>query len=148
MRLILAFLLGMTLAWAFAHSAYSRDSGQWEESDPTTRLWFQQLKQPDNGYSCCGESDGYYADEYHMEGDKLVAVITDDRDDTKLQRPHVNVGTKYVVPPNKLVDATKQHGNPTGHSIIFLGTINWFGSSENTAIENSSVLCFVLGSGS
>jgi hypothetical protein len=75
--------LGSMLA---AMSAQSRDLGQWRDNDPAIRRWFQQLIQPDtlgtaNPASCCGEGDGYYADEVHVEGDLVVAVITDDRDD-------------------------------------------------------------------
>lgn len=127
--------------------ASSRDLGQWEDSRPETRAWFQSLMQPDTlasmqPISCCGEGDAYWADEYHMEGDNLIAVITDDRDDGPLKRFHAPIGTRYVVPQRKVVDATIQRGNPTGHTIIFLG----YPTNEDP--KTRSVLCWIGGGGS
>jgi hypothetical protein len=124
------------------NQAHARDLGQWENSPSEVRKWFQSLHQPDSGISCCGEGDGYYADEYHLENGKLIATITDDRDDTPLQRFHVPVGTRYLVPDNKIVDATKQGGNPTGHTIVFLG----YPTSGDPGTR--SVLCWIGGGGS
>jgi len=127
--------------------ALARDAGQWENSDPATKLWFQQLKQPDNGMSCCGEGDGYYADEVTVVGDKVYAIITDDRDDAPLGRLHVPLGMKFLVPNEKVVDSTRQHGNPTGHSIVFLGGgVNWGSTASNP--EGRPVLCYIPGTGS
>lgn len=147
MRYWLSFLIGMSLAIAFGigHRAWSRDLGQWEDSPPQVRAWFQSLLQPDTLVSCCGEAESYWADEYHIEGDKLIAVITDDRDDKPLRRQHVPIGTRFVIPPNKIVDATKQNGNPTGHTIIFLGTIYWEQQTSNPA--KRAVLCWIGGGG-
>jgi hypothetical protein len=135
-------------------TAQARDLGQWGDNDSTTRLWFQQLLQPDNLQSCCGEADGYYADEYSIEKDAtgaqvLIAVITDDRPDGPLKRPNVPLGTRYIIPNKKIVDATKQRGNPTGHTIVFLGYWGWNPneSDETDMIKRRPVLCFVLGSG-
>src|SRR6185312_15615832 len=63
---VVAFLLIMM--WCFAHAtpAQARDMGQWEGSSPETRAWFRSLVQPDTLVSCCGDADGYYADEYHV----------------------------------------------------------------------------------
>lgn len=142
MRGLLALLLGAALAWGIIHVAWPRDLGQWEESSPEQRAWFRSLVQPDNLLSCCGDADGYYADEYHIdEHGNLIAVITDDRDDEPLQRVHVPIGTRYVVPANKVVDATKQRGNPTGHTIVFLGAI--YGGD----ITTRPILCWVGGGG-
>jgi len=97
---------------------HARDAGQWEQSDPATRRWFQNLKQPDNpNASCCGEADAYYADSFEVEGDHYVAIITDERDDAPLGRAHIEVGTKIVVPNYKI---KFDDPNPTGHGIIFL----------------------------
>ena len=112
--------------------APARDLGQWENSDPNIRAWFQSLMQPDvPTSSCCGEADGYWADEIHVRDGKVFATITDDRDDSPLKRPHVPVGTEIEVPPNKI---KWDRGNPTGHNIIFLSTYKF-------------VYCFVQGSG-
>jgi hypothetical protein len=68
-------------------------------------------------YSCCGEADAYFADGFEAEGDHYVAIITDERDDAPLGHRHVDIGTRIVVPNNKVKwDA----GYPTGHGVIFL----------------------------
>jgi len=52
----------------------------------------------------------------------IIARITDTRDDATLaNRQHEEVGTEYVIPPNKIVGFEQRlRGNPTGHTIIFL----------------------------
>lgn len=112
--------------------AFSRDLGQWEASDPTIRLWFETLRQPDNPtISCCGEADAYWADGVEVKDGKTFAIITDDRPDEPLKRPHVPLGTRVEVPPYKL---KWDRGNPTGHTVIFLG-------------PSLHVYCYVQGSG-
>ena len=65
--------------------APARDLGQWDGVDPLHRQWFQELRQPDNpNLSCCGETDGYWADSYEVKGDQYVVIITDTRDDKKV----------------------------------------------------------------
>lgn len=108
-----AFLL------VLAQPAPARDLGQWEGADPAIASWYRTLKQPDRtSQSCCGEADAYWADKVEIgPNGETVAIITDDRPDEPLQRPHVPIGTKIVVPAHKLKwDA----GNPTGHVVIFL----------------------------
>jgi hypothetical protein len=125
---VVGIFLGMVLAFLMS-SAKARDNGQWETSDPMIRAWYRALMQPDNKtVSCCGFADAYYADlvETGPNGE-LIAVITDTRDDAPLGRPHVPVGTKIVVPRNKI---KFDQGNPVGRNIIFL-------SAER------SVYCFV-----
>jgi len=110
----------MPIALAVLFStADARDLGQWETQQSGVRQWFQKLMQPDNPYlSCCGEADAYWADQFEMSNGQYVAVITDDRADEPLRRPHRPVGEKIVVPNNKIKwDA----GNPTGHGVIFIG---------------------------
>jgi GTP cyclohydrolase II len=89
-------------------------------------------------YSCCGEADAYFADAYEVVDGKVVAIITDDRDDFPLGRPHVPVGTRIEVPLNKMVDS-RNDVNPSGHGVIFL--VNY----ENE--HGRAVLCFVPGLG-
>lgn len=98
--------------------AFGRDMGQWIDDAGRIRAWFQNLKQPDNPtLSCCGEADAYYADDFAIEGERYVAIITDLRDDGPLMRPHREPGARFVVPNTKLKwDA----GNPTGHGVIFI----------------------------
>jgi hypothetical protein len=97
--------------------AVARDVGQWQSSE--TGKWFQSLMQPDAPYmSCCGEADAYWADSFEVEGDRYVAVITDDRADGPLGRPHREPGERIVIPNNKI---KWDKGNPTGHGVIFIG---------------------------
>lgn len=97
--------------------APTRDLGQWD--DPLISKWFRELKQPDDpSRSCCGESDAYWADDYEVNGDHYIAIITDTRDDKPLRRIHVENGTRILVPKNKI---QWDRGNPTGHGIIFIG---------------------------
>lgn len=91
--------------------ASARDDGQWDTSSPELRAWFNSLKQPDNGISCCGDYDLYYADEFGVEDGKIVATITDSRGHL------IPVGTRIVVPPEKF----NRDANRTGHTLIFLG---------------------------
>ena len=99
--------------------ASARDLGQWEGVDPGQRKWFNGLKQPDNPYkSCCGLADAYWADSYEVKDDQYIAIITDERDDEPLRRPHIENGRRFVVPNSKI---KWDSGNPTGHVIIFIG---------------------------
>jgi hypothetical protein len=108
----------LILVMFFCWPALARDVGQWENSDPSIRKWYQELMQPDvPNASCCGESDAYWADEVHVRDGKTYAKITDDRDDAPLQRPHVDIGTEVEIPNNKL---KWDRSNPTGHGIVFL----------------------------
>jgi hypothetical protein len=112
--------------------AGARDLGQWGASDPAIREWYKGLMQPDvPSASCCGEADAYWADEVHVRDGKTYAVVTDDRDDKPLGRPHVDIGTEVEIPPNKL---KWDRGNPTGHSIVFMS-------------RSQFVFCFVQSGG-
>ena len=106
----------------------ARDFGQWEAQPPEVRQWFQKLMQPDiPTQPCCGEADAYWADSFEVDGSRYMAIITDERSDGPLGRPHREVGERVVVPNNKI---KWDEGNPTGHGIIFLGT-------------NGQVYCYV-----
>jgi hypothetical protein len=93
-------------------NALARNNGQWENSPPHIRQWFQVLMQPDNpANSCCGEADAYEAGLFEVDEGRYVAIITDGKGE-------IANGTKITVPNQKLKwDA----GNPTGHGIIFIG---------------------------
>ena len=45
-------------------------------------------------------------------------IITDERDDEPLNRPHIENGRRFVVPNSKI---KWDSGHPTGHGIIFIG---------------------------
>jgi hypothetical protein len=122
-RMILVLAFGCVIG-----GASGRDAGQWENTDPTIRGWYQALMQPDNpNASCCGEADAYWADEVHVKNGKTYAIITDDRPDEPRRRPHVDVGTEVEIPNNKL---KWDKSNPTGHGVVFLG-------------RSGSVFCYV-----
>jgi hypothetical protein len=98
----------------------ARDLGQWDgPANATVREWYKNLMQPDDPYlSCCGVADAYWADTFEVTDGHYVAIITDDRDDGPLLRPHRDMGERIAVPDNKMkFDA----GNPTGHGVIFIG---------------------------
>lgn len=123
--------VAFTLALAVTPSL-ARDLGQWENQDPRISSWFKSLRQPDNPrMSCCGKADAYWADGVEVKDGKIIAIVTDDRDDIPLGRHHVPIGTRIVVPQHKL---KWDNGNPTGHTVIFLDATN-------------DVLCYVQGTG-
>lgn len=120
---LVGLILIASLMLAMVRTAHARDLGQWKDSDPYIAEWYRALKQPDNKFmSCCGPADAYFADivETGPNGE-LIAVITDDRADEPLNRHHVPVGTRIVVPNYKI---KYDQGNPTGHIVIFLSTVN------------------------
>jgi hypothetical protein len=120
-RIIVAFML-------LTPPAAARDFGQWEAQPPEVRQWFRKLMQPDiPTLSCCGEADAYWADGFEVDAGRYVAIITDERSDDPLGRPHREVGEKVVVPNHKI---KWDEGNPTGHGILFIG-------------PNGQVYCYV-----
>lgn len=128
-RLGIVILIAVVVMMALRMSN-ARDLGQWENSDPRIKQWFESLMQPDNPtVSCCGEADGYWADQIEVKDGKVYAIITDDRPDEPLGRPHIPLGTRIEVPPHKYKYSA---GNPTGHAIIFLSS-------------GGTVYCFVQG---
>lgn len=132
-RAVYVIIVAMILLAAVIASknAGARDSGQWENTDPAISQWYRSLMQPDNpGIPCCGEADAYWADEIAIEGDRVFAIITDDRADEPLRRPHIPRGTRIEIPKHKY---KFDRGNPTGHNVIFVGS--------------GGVFCFVQGNG-
>lgn len=101
----------------------ARDLGQWDPNDPIVK-WYKGLMQPDvPTTSCCGEADSYWADSFEQEKGQYVAIITDERDDGPLKRPHVAIGTRIVIPNNKI---KWNDGNPTGHGVLFMSPHPYF----------------------
>lgn len=116
------FVVSLIIAIIFVAATFApsraHDSGQWGNSDPVIREWYQALMQPDvPTASCCGEADAYWADDIHVRDGKTFATITDDRPDAPLGRPHVDNGTEIEIPNHKL---KYDRGNPTGHGVVFL----------------------------
>ncbi|SHJ69030.1 hypothetical protein SAMN05444159_1241 [Bradyrhizobium lablabi] len=116
--ILLGLVFGMLLG--SVRGANARDVGQWQNSDPAIHEWYRTLERPDApGSICCTEADSYWADEVHVRDGKTYAVVTDDRPDGPLGRPHVPSGTEFEVPPEKL---KYDKGNPTGHGVLFVST--------------------------
>ena len=145
---------GGVLLWALVMvlvsvlMATARDQGQWGEQDPQVRQWFQSLMQPDIPYiSCCGEADAYYADSYTVgPHGETIAIITDERPDTwtdgnghNASRPHIPVGTRVVIPDQKI---KFDKGNPSGHGLVFIGA-----SYISTDGSVQSVYCYLFPGG-
>jgi hypothetical protein len=63
-------------------------------------------------------ADAYWVDSYEVKDNQYIAIITDERDDEPLNRPHIENGRRFVVPNSKI---KWDSGNPTGHGIIFIG---------------------------
>lgn len=128
-RCFIVILIALILAIYTISLALARDNGQWEQSDPAISAWYRSLMRPDNpNIPCCSFADAYYADKIVVRGDKTFAVITDDRPDEPLGRPHIPAGTEFEIPANKL---KWDRGNPTGHNVLFVGA--------------GGVYCFVQG---
>lgn len=138
----LAWVLGAALLATFLASyrpAQAHDYGQWDKADPKTVEWFRNLMQPDNpGIPCCGEADAYWADSFDASGDHYVVIVTDERDDGPLMRPHIAPGTRVEVPNSKI---KWDRGNPTGHGVLFVRK-DW--GDQN---QPGPVYCFVPGGG-
>lgn len=116
-QIILSLSCTLVLA-VFAGIVRARDNGQWTNTDATISNWIQGLKQPDHPrMSCCAFADGYWADDFTVENGKVIATITDDRDDIVLGRPHRENGSKWTIPDAKM---KWDDGNPTGHGWLFL----------------------------
>ena len=92
--------------------ALARDYGQWENSPPHVRRWFQGLKQPDNPrVSCCAKPT-----RTKPISSRSTAAATLRSSPTARERSRN--GTKIPVPHHKM---KWDEGNPTGHGIIFIG---------------------------
>ena len=120
-------------------TAQGRDSGQWVDVGERISGWYAHLMRPDAPGSCCGEADAYWADEVKISDGQVWAVVTDDRPDEPLGRPHIPRGAMIYVPPEKM---KSDKGNPTGHVIVFLGS-QWDGAS----FHNFEAVCYVPNTG-
>ena len=117
--LAVAMVAAIVIIMFSIHVSFGRDLGQWENSDPAVREWFKTLMRPDfKDMPCCGEADGYWCDDIHVTDGRTTCTITDDRPNGPLKRQPVPIGTVIEIPPEKL---KWDRGNPTGHSIVFLG---------------------------
>jgi len=131
LALIIFGMAILVLMFAF-RVASAHDAGQWGNTDPAVRDWYQSLMQPDvPTLSCCGEADAYWCDDIRVREGRTFCKITDDREDAPRGRPHLEVGTEFEIPPNKL---KWDKANPTGHAVVFVSRAGF-------------VFCFVQGTG-
>ena len=115
------FIIALAILLIIITAAFGRPGPQWAQNDPERTAWFGRQMMPDNpSTSCCGEADAYYADGVEVVDGTVYAIVTDDRPDEPLGRPHVDVGTRIAIPAHKYKD-TRADPNPTGHTILFLG---------------------------
>jgi len=133
------FALAMLVAVVIVRAAQGRDRGQWGDIEQRIGYWYAHLMRPDAPGSCCGEADAYWADEVKISDGQVWAVVTDDRPDEPLGRPHIPRGAMIYVPPEKM---KSDKGNPTGHVIVFLGS-QWDGAS----FHNFEAVCYVPNTG-
>ncbi len=93
-----------SLAWAAVAAALllSADGARArppENADPSLSPWFQSLRQPNTGYSCCSIADCRPTD-YRITGDRYEALIQ---------------GKWLTVPPEKVLPRTD---NPVGRAVV------------------------------
>lgn len=126
-------LLIIGIAILISFHSFARDNSNYAGVAPNIRNWYQSLMQPDNpSISCCGEADAFEADEYEVQGNSYVAIITDGKGT-------IPNGTRILV-PNKKIKWDK--GNPTGHGIIFLGS-----GQASPRLNDWPVYCYVIPAG-
>ena len=128
--IVLIVVLWMSITHGHAADIYG---------SPDVGDYYESLKMPDTGISCCGEADVYYADKtdacsleelINHPDCALIAVITDTRPDKRvlpdgreLVRLHIPVGTRIIVAKKKLRKSYTP--NPIGHNIVFENSA-WF----------------------
>ena len=78
---------------------------------------------------CCSEADAVYADEWHMEGDKVFAKVTGGGPRGHKWAP---IGRIYEVPADRIL---REPGNPTGRPLLFLNA------------ASLHLYCFAMGAG-
>jgi hypothetical protein len=64
---------------------------------------------------CCKESDAFEADDFEIDGDHYIAVITDGEPNE--WRPGLRTGIRITVPNSQVKWLPP---NPSGHGVIFL----------------------------
>jgi hypothetical protein len=94
---MVALALAVQIA-SLAFGVYARDHGQYEDVPPHIRDWFKALKNPQDGRSCCNESDCART-EARTHGNEWEARTPD--------------GLWIAVPPDTIV---RGQGNPTGEA--------------------------------
>lgn len=104
--MIAALVAGLALI------AEARDTGQWGGADPAVRAWFESLKQPDNGGSCCGPADAYEVSETFVRDGRVFVTILDNKGNP------LPIGREVEIPREKM----NRDRNLVGHPIAFIAS--------------------------
>lgn len=125
----------------------------YEDTPPSIEKYVQpNLRNADGSLtnsSCCGRSDAYWADEFERDEEgNLVAIITDPRDDNLFRgegkagspREHLPIGTRVVIPNNKVIRFPEQPPNRTGHGWVWVSVYEDDVTGERTP---GNVICYV-----
>jgi hypothetical protein len=80
--------------------------------------WYQKaiLPKGQGDSSCCGLGDAYWFEIDNIDQRGVWATIRDNRD---INGRKMRDGEKIFIPPERLDN--RFQGNPTGHSVVFLG---------------------------
>ena len=88
-------------------------------ASPALAPWFQSLRDPVSGVSCCAEVDGH--------------ILSDDDWRTTNNGYQVRIKGEWLdVPPSRVLDRTD---NPTGGAVVFYERSRW--------LEHPPVICFI-----
>lgn len=113
--MILLYIAGLCLAFAFLSPAMARDNEQYKDVPPEIRAWFKSVKSH-AGIPCCDIADGHRTD-YETRGNTYRVPIN---------------GRWMDVPPEAVIDDS---GNPTGDGVVWYSEFN----------GNIFIRCFVVG---
>src|SRR5271154_2943484 len=108
-RILVLLTIAILPLSANAENWYAK--GKTEEQRQAIAAWF---KQPVVA-GCCKESDAFEADDFEVNGDHYVAVITDGEPNE--WRPGLRTGVRIPVPNSQVKWLPP---NPSGHGVIFL----------------------------
>jgi hypothetical protein len=110
LSMVLAICAVLAFAAVFGRPVHARDLDGRYAGSPLSE-WYNSLKAPDTGGSCCGEADAVEADEWLVHADgSVTATVTNGRG-------YAPDGMKVDVPAGKVL---RGESNPTGHTILFL----------------------------
>jgi hypothetical protein len=130
---VIAFLLVLVALTFYNHRSWAHDPDH-----PENMEWYQSIKMPDDPErSCCGIGDAYFCNDMQVVDGKTFCTITDDRNDEVRGRVHIPVGTKILIPPEKLIrGAEAKKGNPTNNGVIWAKPSAWS--------DGYTVFCYVM----
>ncbi len=132
MRALLAALMLCSWGAPLVAGDFGRLAQSTGPANPGMKDWYSRQMQPDAWLtSCCGPGDVYWADKFEIGADgQFYAIVTDDRPDEILDaegniiavRPHVDVGTRVLIPPIKHKDPRADPMPEPRHGVVWLRT--------------------------